>query len=392
MRGQSGGMSWFTLSGQELIEKGSDAWSIVRDRSPVVHPVLHGKFLGAALQLLPCKPQNLYLACTNSDGRAASCALLLRKCGFGVWETVSIPQLPISLICSNGAADATNAHFIKALFNALPGPAWAIKMMRYDGDYSPRLHVSIDDHVEKIPSHTTVRVDVIGTFDEYWAGRSKNLRRNIRGILNRLTTEGLEPRLVTITEPAETAAAVVSHGSLEATGWKGDAGTHLTDECIETRFYQQVLNDFALQGKARIYQLYLGDTLAASQITLIDGGIQTLLKTAYRGDFSRFAPGRVLDYFMLQRTFAEGAVQRVEYCTKASEDDLRWATAHRPIYQVNVFRAPVFCRTTTGARRLKRMLTTRPAQWALATYKAAAGRARFWGWGLWGAQLAFAGI
>jgi hypothetical protein len=214
----------------------------------------------------------------------------------------------------------------------------------------------LDDRCESFQTHTSVRVDVSGHFEDYWHGRSKNLRRSVRGLLNKLESEHLQVRLAVLQTPSEMNAAIGAHGSLEETGWKMRSGRPLSKGLIDTTFYADLLRTLAATNHARVFQLYLNDQLVASQFGIISGATLALLKTGYNDAFARFAPGRLLDYFMLQYLFECHEVERVEYCTIATEDDVRWSTAQRGIFEFYVYRNAMTKRAVWIARKAKGVL------------------------------------
>jgi CelD/BcsL family acetyltransferase involved in cellulose biosynthesis len=196
-----------------------------------------------------------------------------------------------------------------------------------------------------------VRIDVAGSFEDYWDSRSKNLRRNLRGIQNKLATERVPIRFTVLRDADDMDPVIERHSMLERSGWKNVSGTPLTLKSNEGAFYDSLLKLRARQQRARVYQLYLGERLAASQLAVVDGSTLALLKTSYASDLSRFAPGRLLDYCMLEQIFAEGLIRRVEYCTIANDDDLRWSTSHRGVCEINLFRWPVLLGAASAVRR-----------------------------------------
>jgi CelD/BcsL family acetyltransferase involved in cellulose biosynthesis len=94
--------------------------------------------------------------------------------------------------------------------------------------------------------------------------------------------------------------------AVEASSWKGEAGTAITSRAATTRFYTAVARWAAARGELRLIFLRVGDRAIAVDFSLEAAGTHYLLKTAYDPAFRRFGPGAVLRHDMVARAFARG--------------------------------------------------------------------------------------
>jgi len=342
-------MSWRIFEGHQLTSR-RDLWQSAKTASGISHPVLEADFLASAQQLLSKHPERIYLAIHGPES-APDAAVLLERLDACRWRSFSTAHIPLTTACMHATSMERNRRFMESLFAALPGTPAVVKFINADPEYFPDFRMPYADRTEAFQTHRTVRIDVAGSFEEYWASRSKNLRRNLRGLLNKLAAEGFPMRLTVLSDTTDMIPVIEQHSMLERSGWKNVSGTPLTMESNEGRFYDELLRARAKQQRARVYQLHIGERLAASQLAVLDGSTLALLKTSYASDLSRFAPGRLLDYCMLQQIFSEGLIRRVEYCTIANEDDLRWSTSHREVFEVNLFRWPALLAAVSIMRR-----------------------------------------
>jgi hypothetical protein len=350
-------MTWHIVGPRELHQK-SPIWRRLTQQMSAQHPTLEAEFLVSASRLLANEPLRVHLAYHTGEGGHADTAALLERLNFGIWRILTTAHLPVAPIVGGVRKDIPRT-LVDSLLRSLPGMPLFLRIKNWDPDYSPRFDAALCH--QSIATHTTVRIDTVGNFEDYWSSRSKNLRRNIRGLLNKLESEKLEPKLVVLQTPHEIDSAVADHGRLEETGWKRQVGKPLSKGDVETDFYADLLKARASTNCARIFQLYLGNRLAASQFGAIAGSTLALLKTGYDDGLARFAPGRLLDYFMLQHLFTERSVERVEYCTIANEDDVRWSTSQRQVFEIEIFRHELVRRGIAAARKLKRAIRTRNA-------------------------------
>jgi CelD/BcsL family acetyltransferase involved in cellulose biosynthesis len=139
------------------------------------------------------------------------------------------------------------------------------------------------------------------------AGKRKELRRQRRRL------EDIAPVTVT-TATHDVASALHDFMVLEASGWKGVAGTAMvTDPAIKT-FVQQAVTGLAAEGKARVDRLSLNGTPIAATITLASGDTAWCWKIAYNEGLARSSPGVQLVCDLTDSLLAEPMPARVDSC------------------------------------------------------------------------------
>ena len=124
---------------------------------------------------------------------------------------------------------------------------------------------------------------ISGTFDEYWNGRGKNLRANMKKQRDKLATQGVATRMEILDTAKDIERGVREYAMLESKGWKAEGGTAVSEHHPQTRFYREMLERFALQNQARIYRYFFGEQLVASEFCLCADGEFVILKTIFRG-------------------------------------------------------------------------------------------------------------
>jgi CelD/BcsL family acetyltransferase involved in cellulose biosynthesis len=157
------------------------------------------------------------------------------------------------------------------------------------------------------------------------AGKRKELRRQRR----RLTKQGpLE--VATARAPAEVAAALDDFLSLEASGWKGRAGTAARGNAQVATFMRSAVTALAVDGNARIDRLMHHplphppplagegrEGAIAATITLRSGATSWLWKIAYDETHARASPGVQLTLDLTTSLLADATVSRVDSCATA---------------------------------------------------------------------------
>jgi CelD/BcsL family acetyltransferase involved in cellulose biosynthesis len=141
-------------------------------------------------------------------------------------------------------------------------------------------------------------------------------RKELRRQRNRLAETGV---LVseTVSKPAAVAAALGDFLALEASGWKGRAGTAARDDQAIRAFMEQAVIGLAQIGKARITRLTLDDRPIAALVTLQSGATAWCWKIAYDETFSRFSPGVLLLLDATQNLLDDPTIACVDSCATA---------------------------------------------------------------------------
>ncbi len=141
------------------------------------------------------------------------------------------------------------------------------------------------------------------------AHRHRELRRSGR----RLSDAGAL-LFTTASEPAAVAASVEDFFALEASGWKGEAGTAAAHHEEVTSFIKMALPRLAEEGKVAVHRLLLDGRAIAAAITLHSGDTAWYWKTAYDESFARFAPGVLLSAALTEELASDAAIARTDSC------------------------------------------------------------------------------
>jgi CelD/BcsL family acetyltransferase involved in cellulose biosynthesis len=141
------------------------------------------------------------------------------------------------------------------------------------------------------------------------AHRHRELRRSGR----RLSDTGAL-LFTTASEPATVAAGLEDFFSLEASGWKGEAGTAAAHHEEVTSFIKTALPALAAEGKVAVHRLLLDGRAIAAAITLHSGDSAWYWKTAYDETFARFAPGVLLSAALTEELAEDAAIVRTDSC------------------------------------------------------------------------------
>jgi hypothetical protein len=283
----------------------------------------------------------------KSVGSERQSMLLLTSGKFGVVGSFCPAQTELCPVLTSSIDD------LQSLIDQLPYSKLALQLYRQDPDFSAFPETSsaltheVDDHAN------TVCVDLSGEFTAYWNARSTKLRKNIGRIVRLMERPDFNWRFTAVESPEAIELAVDRYGDLETQGWKHAGGTAVHSTNVQGRFYREVMRRFAKRGKGIVYELYFDDCLVSSQMAIGNETFLITLKTTYNEMYSDYSPGKLMDYLMLQHEFQLARFSRIEFCTNAGPELIRWGTRTRPISDISMYRNEIAKRVSKFYRKLK---------------------------------------
>ncbi len=291
-------------------------------------PLLHADFVGA---LLAAFPQDGCLLARFDDVAMA----LLVPHGRGSWSTYQPAQAPVGIWLAR--PDADHATLMASLLRALPGWPLVLGLTQCDpwlmGRPADGARLRSADYID------SAHIAVEGSFDDWWQGRGKNLRANLKKQRARLAREGVHTRLDICRDGAAVAAAIEAYGALESAGWKAANGSAVGAANAQGRFYRAMLEAFCARGAAGIYRYYFNEQLVAMDLCIEASDYVVVLKTAYDESVpGHFSPALLMREEACRSMFDGGRLRRIEFYGKVMEWHLRWTDNVRALYHVNCYR------------------------------------------------------
>lgn len=178
-------------------------------------------------------------------------------------------------------------------------------------------------------------VAVEGEWDAYWGSLSKNLRGTVRRCRNRLADRGTVA--FEILSGEEDLEARLEEGfRLEASGWKGEAGTAILSQPETARFYEAICRWAADAGILRLAFLRIDGVAVAFNLCFEDPRRHYLLKPGHDAALDALGPGTVLTAELVERAFHLG-LESYEFLGGPDRYKLRWTDACRELLRVQCF-------------------------------------------------------
>ncbi len=141
----------------------------------------------------------------------------------------------------------------------------------------------------------------------------KNHLRDYRRLWRRLSETGrLEHQIAT--DEATVIPALEDFLSLEASGWKGTAGTAFLTRQRDADFARQAVHALASKKLVQIHALKLNDKTIASLVVFISGDQAWTWKTAYDETLRAYSPGVLLMIEVLKNHLSNPALRITDSC------------------------------------------------------------------------------
>ena len=200
-------------------------------------------------------------------------------------------------------------------FDAVPDGAGALQAREALTDAGYR--------VSMVEQQQSAYLTLPGSWDELLAAQSGKHRGQIRRGRKRLDQEG-ELRLSTRSslDPG-LESDLERFFQLEASGWKGEAGTAILADPAAKELYAEFARLAARRGWLRLHLLELDGTLIAADYGCVVGNATFLLKTCFDERYSELAPGFVLRAEAIRAAIEEG-LSVYEFLGGPDPHKLRW--------------------------------------------------------------------
>jgi CelD/BcsL family acetyltransferase involved in cellulose biosynthesis len=174
------------------------------------------------------------------------------------------------------------------------------------------------------------------TWEELMRSVSSGLRQQIRRRRRNLERRGLLA-FSTITGGSKLDRYLDAFLELEASGWKGEAGTAILSDASTESLYRDFAHAAASEGWLRLHLLELDGALIAGSFDCTFASRAYLLKTTFSEAHSDLSPGLVLLAEVLRSAIADG-LQAYDFLGDPDAYKLRWTSELHPRTQIFAYR------------------------------------------------------
>lgn len=318
-------------------------------------PFLSAVQVSAAVESFGSGAELLLSGCDASGTTRAM--LVLTPESAGKWRTFQPSQMPLGPWVSDGSMSV--AEIARDVQRRALSACLVLSITQIDPWVEARPQTQSDnavcDYIE------TGWIELQGSFEDYWASRSKDLRLNLRRRRNRLTEEGVDTELKMLTGAQDMAPAIVRYGAMESSGWKGSQGTAVHPDNAQGRYYARALELASASGEASVHDYRFGEKSVAMDLCMQRGDMLVVLKTSYDESLKQSSPAFMLREEQLQQLFSTGTIRRVEFYGRFMEWHSRWTDKKRSLYHYTQYRWPLLKSLSSLIKSLRSRAAPAPA-------------------------------
>jgi CelD/BcsL family acetyltransferase involved in cellulose biosynthesis len=316
-------------------------------------------------------PKGLRAITARSAGRLEGLACIAVRGGrlrsIGNYDT---PRVGIVASCDEARAAVARALVAHGTHRLTMAP------LPEGGRSHSAIAAAADAAGHPVLSRTVIRcpvVDTSGDWDVYWRSRSRNTRHKVERLLRRLDEAG--DAEFGIHSGEDGLDALLEEGlRVEASGWKGAAGSAVASRPESLRYYAELARWAAEHGWLRLGFLRLNGRAMAFGYAVEANGVHSLLKIGFDPRLARLSPGTLLLHRMIRHAFDAGCAE-FDFAGQAEPYKLAWATGEVEYVEVQAFRPSARGRLGLTAARARGALVASPAAPPLRRARTALGSA-----------------
>jgi CelD/BcsL family acetyltransferase involved in cellulose biosynthesis len=221
-------------------------------------------------------------------------------------------------------------------------------------------------HWEKEPDTIDYYISLEGSWDDYLKGLGSETRNQWRRKARRLSSIPGGYVMERISDPKQMQMALDRFVRLERSGWKAEAGVGAGKDKRHLAFYEDLLVRLAGKGQATAHFLTSSREDVAGWICFNQRNVVYFRHTAYSPTYSAYSPGILIQAEVIQELFRE-AYRELDLLGMKEDGTVprhktEWATGRRKTIHLTAYRVRSRLLPLVIFKRLKRILTRRPAQ------------------------------
>jgi CelD/BcsL family acetyltransferase involved in cellulose biosynthesis len=329
------GMRTRTISIRDLSSSDEEAWRDLAARSVEPNPFYEVDFLVPACRYLR-SGKRVVLLVAEDEGRFHACLpvhpVILPR-GLSPPVITSWRHL-YGFLGTPLVAPERSVEALSSLLTELRGTgAWprilVLELFGDDGPIASYLQCAADEMGVTVHTHASGERAALRYHDDdadVWPASVKRERRTKARQWRRLCSDLGDPAVVDRGGNSDSSANFLA---IEASGWKGKAGTALASRAADAEFYCEVTARFKASGRVRLYSLEVGGETLAMQTDLRANGGLFGWKAAYDERFARYSPGAQLQLRVLDLASREVDLHWVDSCADVGNDHELRLSPHR---------------------------------------------------------------
>lgn len=177
-------------------------------------------------------------------------------------------------------------------------------------------------------------------WNKYYQSRTKNFRKSIRGLQNRLERSGVITIEKLTNHSKEFKPALEEALKISSKSWKAKENIALSSSAQSVAAFKELCENGIEDVSIVLYILRLNDIPAAAEYHLFYDGIEYALRADYSEEMKSLSPGSFLDYCIIKELFNNGT-QRYELGPGLNNYKLRWTNSSYKAHNYRIFNRKV---------------------------------------------------
>jgi CelD/BcsL family acetyltransferase involved in cellulose biosynthesis len=254
-------------------------------------------------------------------------------------RAVGFPENPDaftnSIICSE-APERVFSAILKFFQNEFR--EWDVLLLDKIPEYNP-LYQTVIPLAGRLQSKSFIlragfnlMVQLKQPWDDYYADLSRNFRRSLHGIRNRLAQFGHINFEAYTTQDGSLDTAFAEFLAVSSGSWKQDTGVALPSQPSSLAFFKMLTRFGLPDAHLIIYVLRINGVAAAVEFHLRSRFTEYALRADYHENYSKQSPGTFLDYSII-KNLHENGVQSYQLGPGLNPYKLKWMPARQTIKQ-----------------------------------------------------------
>ncbi|MFN8121221.1 MAG: GNAT family N-acetyltransferase [Thermoleophilia bacterium] len=266
------------------------------------------------------------------------------------------------------ADDPSAMREVAASLMALPAPRITFTYLLAGGPSRAVIDAAAAAAGRRSYARTSIRVPVVdttGTWDDYWASRSRNLRHNVERCARRAAESGdLVFEVHDAFEDGGLEGLLQDGFAVEASGWKGAEGTAILADARTRTYYTELAAWAAAEGWLRLSFVRLDGRAIAFCFGIEAHGVHYALKVGYEDSMKKLSPGMLLMRGLIRRSF-DIRLRSFDFAGHDAAWKSAWATGIDEYEGVLAFAPSVAGRAAHARYRCRRWVADGPLRPAL---------------------------
>jgi CelD/BcsL family acetyltransferase involved in cellulose biosynthesis len=183
-------------------------------------------------------------------------------------------------------------------------------------------------------------LELTGTWQEFRAGKSPKLRKNLKASRRRLAEAGNVEYRAYDTLP-QVGEQLELYRELEKRGWKDEEGVGVGRDGAYFAFYEEMAQAFAASGAFTVRMLGVGGRAVAGTFGLAFDGVYYSLQITHDRELDRCSPGTYLESLEIEDCFGR-SYREYEFLGGFLRNKSRWTSTHRHTVELYVYRRTPF--------------------------------------------------